>query len=247
MQLSTLEWIILMTLINGLLAFAGAFFFFVKKSTEEKIILYLVAFTTGTLLGGVFFHLLPEAFKKLNFLSLILLTALGFLIFMLMEKFIHWRHCHKKECGVHPVTYLILYGDAMHNFLDGLIIASSFLISIPAGILTSILVIAHEFPQEIGDFAVLIYGGFKKNKALFFNLFAQLTSVFGGIAGFYFLSIYKYETYLLPFAAGGFLYISLMDLFPEIFREKSIVKIIKNLLAIILGILLLISAKYLAG
>jgi len=247
MVLSTLQWILLVTIINGLLAFAGAFSFLISEKKFQKVLLFLVAFTTGSLLGGSFFHLLPEAFEEMNILSLILLTILGFLIFMLIEKFLHWRHCHEGKCEVHPVSYLILYGDAIHNFIDGLIIASSFIISVPFGILTSILVMAHELPQEIGDFAVLVYGGFKRNKALFYNFFAQLTCILGGIIGFYSLKINEYHIYLLPFAAGGFIYIALNDLIPELFKERNIKKIIINIIAIIIGILLLLSAKIFAG
>lgn len=236
-----------MTFINGLLAFAGVFTFFISKKNFEKILVFLVAFTTGTLLGGAFFHFLPEAFEKVSLPALILLTGTGFLLFFFLEKYVHWRHCHDGECKVHPVNYLILYGDSVHNFIDGLIIAGSFLISIPFGIISSLLVMAHELPQEIGDFAVLVYGGFKRNKALFYNFFAQLFSVIGGVLGFYFLQLKDYSIFLLPIAAGGFLYIALGDLIPEIFKNKTRKKIITNIIAIILGLLLLLSAKILAG
>jgi len=242
-----LYWILLATIINGFLAFVGALSFLISEKKFQKIILILVAFTTGSLLGGAFFHLLPEAIAEINTLLLLLIFTSGFLTFMLIEKFFHWRHCHDGKCEVHPVSYLILYGDAIHNFLDGLIIASSFIISIPFGIITSILVMAHELPQEIGDFAVLVYGGFEKNKALFYNFFAQLTCVLGGIIGFYYLKTYNYSAYILPFAAGGFIYIAVMDLIPELFKEKNKIKIIINILAIIAGLLLLLSAKYFAG
>lgn len=246
-MISTLQWILLITILNGFLAFAGALSFFINEKKFERIILLLVAFTTGSLIGGAFFHLIPEAFEKMNLILLIIIFASGFLIFMLIEKLLHWRHCHKGKCEIHPVSYLILYGDAIHNFIDGLIISSSFLISIPFGIITSILVMAHELPQEIGDFAVLVYGGFKKNKALFYNFFAQLTCVLGGIIGYYFFNAKDYAVYLLPFAAGGFIYIATMDLIPELFKEKNKIKIVSNLLAIIAGILVLLSAKYFAG
>lgn len=245
MVLSVLQWILLITIINGLLAFSGIFTFFLKEKYFNKILLILVAFTTGTLLGGSFFHFLPEAFENLSIITTAILLIIGFFGFMLIEKYLHWRHCHKEKCEVHPVSYLILYGDSIHNFIDGLIIASSFIISIPFGILTSMLIMAHEFPQELGDFAVLVYGGFTKNKALLFNFFAQLTSILGGIIGFYFFAVNKYEVYILPFAAGGFIYIALMDLIPQLFKEKRMIKIIINIIAIIMGILLLLSAKIL--
>lgn len=248
MPLTTLQWILLMTSINGLLAFAGIFTLLMSKKFLNKILLFLVAFATGALLGGASFHLLPEAFEELSVLNVILLTIIGFILFLLVEKVLHWHHCHKKgKCEKHPFTYLTLYGDAIHNFIDGLIIASSFIISIPLGILTSILIITHELPQEIGDFAILVYGGFTKGRALFYNFFAQITSIIGGVLGYYFLTIHEYAIFLLPIAAGCFLYIAIMDLIPEIFKEKNKIKVISNLIAITIGLLILLSLKYFAG
>lgn len=237
-----------MTLFNGFLAFGGVFSFFISKKSLNKILIFLVAFATGALLGGAFFHLLPEAYKELHLIKTIILLIAGFAIFYSIEKVLHWHHCHKDEkCDEHPFTYLTLYGDAIHNFVDGLIIASSFIISIPLGILTSFLIIAHELPQEIGNFGVLIYGGFSRGKALFYNFIAQLTSVLGGILGFYILGLKELAIFILPIAAGGFLYISLMDLVPEIFQEKNKKNIAVNLIGISLGILLLISARIFVG
>jgi len=236
-----------MTLINGLVALVGVFSFLLTKNFLNKILIILVSFATGALLGGALFHFLPEAFTKLPIFLVSLLTLLGILIFYSTEKVLHWHHCHEGVCKRHPYTYLILYGDAIHNFIDGLIIASSFLLSIDFGILTSLIIIAHELPQEISDFGVLIHGGFSRKKALFYNFLSQLTAVIGGILGFFFLSIENYSTYLLPVAAGGFFYIAINDLIPEILKEKSPKKIIMNLLAIILGLLILISAKLFVG
>mgnify|MGYP003971882071 CR=1 FL=1 len=248
MTLSILTWIILMTLINGLLGLGGIITFLISKRSLNKVILFLVAFSVGGLLGGAFFHLIPEAIEELSILKTVTIIILGIITFYLIEKLLHWHHCHKTgECEVHPYTSLILFGDGIHNFIDGLIIASSFLISIPLGIITSLLIMAHELPQEIGDFAVLVYGGFTKLKALLYNFLVQLTAVLGGILGFFFLGISSYSIYLLPFAAGGFLYIAIGDLIPEIFKEKDIKKAILNILGIILGLLILISAKLLIG
>jgi len=241
-----LFWIILMTLINGLLAFSGAFSFLFSKKSLSKITIFLVSFAIGALLGGALFHFIPEALEKISITIIILLTILGGLLFLIIEKLLHWHHCHDGKCE-HTFTYLILFGDSIHNFIDGLIIAGSFLISIPFGIITSLLIITHELPQEIGNFGVLIHGGFKRGKALFYNFLAQLTSVFGGILGFFFLSLKDYSVYLLPIAAGGFLYIAIGDLIPEVFKEKNKIKIIINLMLIILGLLVLLSAKFLAG
>jgi len=243
--MSTLLWILLATFLNGLLALIGIVFFFSRKIID-KILIYLVAFSVGGLFGGAIFHFIPEAIEKLSIdLTFTLLTS-GFLLFFLLETLLHWHHCHELHCP-HPFTHLILYGDAVHNFVDGLIIAGSFIISVPFGIITSALIILHELPQEIGDFGVLVYGGFSKKKALFYNFLSQLTSILGGLMGYFFIKSQEYASFLLPIAAGGFLYISINDLIPEIFKEKNPKKIIFHIIAIILGLLLLISAKILAG
>jgi len=242
-----LFWIIVMTFINGLLAFAGAIFYIIFRKNIKKFLIYLVSFTTGALIGGALFHFIPESIEKISINQTFFITLVGFFGFLAIEKFLHWHHCHEGECEEHPFTYLLLWGDALHNFLDGLIIAGSFLISIPFGFITSILIMAHELPQEIGDFGVLVYGGLEKKKALFYNFLSQITSVMGGILGYFFLTTKEYVIYLLPFTAGGFLYIALADLTPEIFKEKNKKKIITNILFIIIGIILLITAKYIVG
>jgi len=246
MALSTLTWIILVTLINGLLAFSGALFLTLSKKNLNKILIFLVSFTTGALLGGAFFHLIPEAIKQINITSTTIITIAGFVLFLFLEKTI-WHHCHHHHCEEHPFTYLLLYGDALHNFIDGLIIASSFIISIPFGIVTSFLVLAHELPQEIGDFGVLVYGGLTKTKALVYNFLAQLTAVLGGILGYFLTPLRENSAFILPIAAGGFIYIAVADLIPEIFKERNLGKIILNLIFILAGLGILISAKLLVG
>ena len=240
---SILIWIIIVTVINGLLAFAGLIFF---NSKKNRHLIILISFTTGTLIGGAFFHFIPEAIE-LGLFKLTSLTIIGFILFLFLEKFLYWHHCHDGKCDEHPFTYLLLYGDAMHNFIDGIIIASSFLISFSFGIVTSLLILLHELPQEISDLGVLIYGGLSKKKALVYNFLAQLTSVIGGILGYFFLTLKDYSIFLLPIAAGGFLYISISDLIPEIFKEKNLGKLVINLLFIILGLSLMIIAKIFIG
>lgn len=242
-MISILNWILIATIINGLIAFVGATLFFVNEKKLEKFLIIFLSFETGALLGGVFFHFIPESLEKISIIKTTLLSILGFTLFLSLEKILHWHHCHNEKCHEHTFTYLLLYGDAIHNFIDGLIIASSFIISVPVGIVTSSLIIAHELPQEISDFAVLIYGGFTRKKALIYNFLSQLTAVVGGILGYFFLSIKDQAIFLIPISAGGFLYIAISDLIPEIFKEKNIGKIIINLIFIILGILLLMSAK----
>lgn len=244
--MSILLWIILFTVLNGLLSLIGVISFFFSKKNLSKILIFLVSFSVGALLGGAFFHLIPEAIEELSLVYTSLLVTTGFLLFFLLEIFLHWHHCHEAPCP-HTFTHLILYGDAIHNFIDGLVIAGSFIISIPFGIITSSLIILHELPQEIGDFGILVYGGFERKKALFYNFLAQLTAVLGGLLGYFFINTKPYASFLLPIAAGGFLYISINDLIPEIFKEKNIKKIILNIIIMILGLLVLISSKILVG
>ena len=238
-----------MTVIDGLLGLVGVFSFFIKKKSLNKILLVLVAFATGALLGGALFHLIQESIQKLSIFITLILTFAGFGLFFLVEKLLHWHYCKEGHCDdtEHAYTYLVLIGSSIHNFIDGLIIAGSFIISIPLGIVTSILIIVHEIPHEIGNFGVLVYGGMRRGKAIVLDFLIQLTAIIGGLAGYYFLSLNKYVSILLPLAAGGFLYITIFDLFPEIIKEKNIKKLIINLIALIFGLLLLLSAKIFSG
>jgi len=167
-------------------------------------------------------------------------------LFFLVEKILHWRHCHEEKCPVHTFAYMNLLGDAVHNFIDGLVIAASFTVNIPLGIATTFAIILHEIPQEIGDFGVLIYGGMKKTKAVFLNFLTAVLAIGGGIFGYY-LSIYvqNITLFLLPFAAGGFLYIAASDLIPEIRKEMDIKKSLINFGVIFLGLLAMYLLKFL--
>jgi len=155
----------------------------------------------------------------------------------LIEKVFHWRHCHEPECPVHTFGYMNLVGDSIHNFIDGLIIAAAFLTDIPLGISTTIAIAMHEIPQEMGDFGVLIYSGFEKNKALLLNFLVALTVILGAVLGYFLAAgVGPLKMYLLAFAAGGFLYISASDLIPEIRKEQSIRKSLISFGYFILGI-----------
>lgn len=243
-----LLWIILATLLDGLVSLSGIFSLWVNEKRLQKIVFVLVALSAGALLSGAFFHLLPESLENLNSTMVFSLVLVGFIMFFLIEKFLHWHHCHKNDkCDTHPFTYLILIGDGVHNFLDGLIIAASFIISVPFGVVTTLLILGHEIPQELGDFGVLVYGGFNKTKALLFNLLSQLTAVVGGIVGF-FLSTYVegIVPYILPFAAGGFIYIAASDLVPELHKDPNLKRSLTSFAFFLVGIALMIFIKFLA-
>jgi len=182
--MNALPSIILATFLISLIAFVGALTLFLKKELLDKILLALVALSAGALIGGAFLHLLPEAILRVGadstaVLNLFLYLLLGFCVFFVLEQFIRWHHCHATECKIHPVSYLVLISDAIHNFIDGLVIAASFVISFQMGVVTTLAIALHEIPQEIGDFGILVYGGFERKKALLLN-FAILAYLFMG-------------------------------------------------------------------
>ena len=240
-------YIVVSTFLIALIAFIGVFTLAIKEKLLDKILLILVSLSAGALMGGAFLHLIPEAVEKSaeNSIDIFLFILIGFIIFFVIEKVLHWRHCHKGHCDVHTFSYMNLVGDSVHNFIDGLIIAAGFSASSALGFSTVIAVAAHEIPQEIGDYGVLIYGGFKRKKAIILNFIVALTIVIGGITG-YFLSknIDQAVTFLLPFAAGGFIYIAATDLIPEIKKELNMKKYMMTLMVFILGILIMLISKY---
>ena len=231
--------ILFATFIVSLISLIGVFFIGMKQDTLTKAIKYLVSFAVGGLLGGAFFHLLPESMETGN-PSLFIYVLLGIMIFFLIENFLHWRHCHKGQCDAHTFTYLNLIGDGIHNFIDGMIIAASFVTDMRLGVITTLAVAAHEIPQEIGDFAILVYGGFSKSKALLFNFLSALTAMAGAvIAYFSFNQIVWLKEFLIPFTAGGFLYIALVDLIPELHKEAGKDNIALQFITMIGGLLLM--------
>ena len=242
-----LLWIILATLVDGLMGLVGVFSLWVKEKFFKKLLMVLVAFSAGALLSGAFFHLLAESLDSLPVMTVFAFMLIGFVVFFIVERFLHWHHCHEeKECKVHPVSYLILIGDGIHNFIDGIIIGASFIVSVHFGIITTLLILAHEIPQELGNFAVLAYSGFGKTKALLYNFLAQLTCVVGGVAGYFLSSQFQVITpFILPFAAGGFIYIAASDLVPELHKEPKLKKLLISFGFFILGIAMMLGMKLL--
>ncbi|MBN3033853.1 MAG: ZIP family metal transporter [Candidatus Saganbacteria bacterium] len=243
-----LIWIIASTVVISLFSLAGVAALGLKEKTLKELLLLLVGFSAGALAGGAFLHLLPEALEELPAGRAFVYALLGFSLFFLMERLFYWRHCHKGKCDVHAFTYLNLFGDGLHNFIDGLVIAASFLGGLPLGIATSVAVASHEIPQELGDFGVLVYGGFPVGRALFFNLLSALTAVAGGVAGFYLSSaVAGLAVALLPFTAGGFIYIAASDLIPELHKEKDNRKANLAFVLFLLGLLFMWGMTFLAG
>lgn len=207
------------------ISFVGVSVFALKEDDLRKTVLYLVSFSAGGLFGGAFIHLIPEAMRDgVPGLHVPLLVLAGIIISFSVETFLQWRHCHIPTSSEHPhpLAYMNLFGDAVHNFIDGLIVGGSYLTSVKLGITTTIAVVFHEIPQEMGDIGVLIYGGFDRSRALVFNFLTALTSVLGVIValslGFHFQN---FISFLVPFAAGNFIYIAGSDLVPELHKEET--------------------------
>ncbi len=223
----------------SLLSFIGVLTLSVKPETLKRFMLYFVAFSAGALLGDAFLHLLPEIVGEVGFtLNISLYILAGIVTFFIIEKIVHWRHCHVPTSKAHPhaFAYMNLVGDAVHNFLDGVIIAASFVVSIPVGIATTIAVLFHEIPQEIGDFGVLVHGGFRIRAALLMNFASALVAVIG--MGFAFMVGAYIEgsmIFLGAFAAGGFIYIAGSDLIPELHKCVSAKSATLQLVAILIG------------
>lgn len=231
-------------LVVSLVSLIGIFTFGIKIKKLKGLLIYLISFSAGALLGDAFIHLLPEVVKERGFgVEISAYILLGIVIFFILEKIIHWNHCHGEIIGngekhVHSFAYMILIGDGLHNFLDGVIIASSYFVSIPAGIATTIAVLLHEIPQEIGDFAVLLHGGFSRGKALLVNFGSALLAVIGAV--FVFAVGSKFNgliEMIIPIAVGGFIYIGGSDLIPELHKHSSTIgKNVLQLIAFLIGI-----------
>jgi len=216
-----------------------------KKNVLEQIVKFLVALSAGVLMGGAFLHLLPEAAEAIDINYLFIIFLASFAGFFLIEKLLFWRHCHEDDCPVHSFGYMNLVGDSIHNFIDGLVIAGAFLVNWQLGMATTLAIAVHEIPQEISDFGVLLHAGFKYKTALVINYLVALTVVLGGFIGYFFLSFSgNVLPYILPIAAGGFVYISASDLIPEIRREKDKKHSAITYVIFIVGILFMFVAKY---
>lgn len=243
----TFLFILLATVVNSFIGLIGVLTLWVKDKFLNRILIILVAFSAGALLGGAFFHLMVESLEGMEVITAFAYLLTGFIAFFLIERVLHWRHCHEGKCDTHPFTHLVLIGDGIHNFIDGIVIAASFIVSIPFGCVTTLVIILHEIPQELGDFGVLVYGGFEKARALGFNFLSQLTCIIGGMVGFFLLYTPESVAFLLPFAAGGFIYIASSDLIPELHKEENLRKSMLSFVFFVIGIAFLLGIKLLVG
>lgn len=229
------------------LSLVGILTFLLRRELQRSLLLYMVSFSVGGLLGGAFFHLIPEASAASGFtLQVSACILLGILASFIVEQCLKWRHCHvlTSEEQPHTFAYMNLFGDAVHNLIDGMVIGGSYLVSVSMGLATTLAVCFHELPQEIGDFGVLLYAGFSRRTALIYNFLTALTAFVGVVLSLV-LSVYigDLAMFLIPFTAGNFIYIAGSDLIPELHAEEKIGRTVGQLAAMVLGIMLLFSLK----
>lgn len=263
--------IIIFTAIGGVLSVAAAaVFLLLPDEKRNTVVPHGISFAIGALLSVAFWGLIPEAFEHIKpeqFQTLSGTILAGILGFFVLEKLLIWRHCHVETCeahgdesheGVHEHSHvdhhghhhgfdksagaLIILGDSIHNFVDGVLIAAAFLTDVKLGIVTSLAVAAHEIPQEVGDFAILLHSGYSKGKALFYNVLASLTTVLGGVLAYYSLEdLHNSLPYFLALAASSFIYIAVADLIPSLHKKTDIKTSLQQIALITAGVLLICS------
>lgn len=236
---------IIAVVIVSLISFIGVITLGLKKKNLESLLLVLVAFSTGALIGDTFIHLIPEAVRESGG-ELTIATSIsifvGILIFFILEKFLRWRHCHDIDCEEHPhhLGTMNLVSDALHNLIDGALIGASFLVSIPLGLATFIAIVFHEIPHELGNYGVLVHSGYSRKRALVVNFFSGSAAVVGTIITLIIGARFTHLTEaLIPITAGGFIYIAMSDLIPELHRENRLANSLLQLLFLICGILVM--------
>ena len=240
-MINTITASFLSIILVSLVSLVGVFTLYLKQDTLKKYIFVFVSLALGALLGDAFLHLIPESFENLEPTLASMLVIAGIFLFFILEKFLHWHHHEVDEenhdHSHHHVGKMILVSDGLHNILDGAIIAASYLVSIPVGVATTIAVLLHEIPQEIGDFGVLLHSGYSKKRALFLNFVSALLAVVGGAIVLLFGSVTdKLIPIVVPIAAGGFIYIAMADLMPEIHKPGRKKMVILETFMAILGV-----------
>ena len=241
--MSTLTWIVGSGVLMSAIALVGSVTLLMKESTLDRVVLPLVAFSAGSMLGGAFFHMVPAGLQQMEPIPLFSWLLGGFTTFFALEQFLHWHHCHRAsaECKK-PLGYLVLLGDGLHNLIGGFAVAGTFLIDIRLGITTWLAAAAHEIPQELGDFGVLVHSGWGRTKALLFNALSAATFLLGGLIA-YGASLQMDVSFIVPFAAGNFIYIAASDLVPEVNKHHSPIVNSIHFLAFVAGIGLLLLVK----
>jgi zinc and cadmium transporter len=234
-----LLWVIAFSILGsiGAVAAAAAFLLF-PEHTRKALVSNLVSYATGTLLGAAFLGMIPASLQQAPATPIMATVLAGMVMFFMLEKFLLWRHCHDSECQVHgPAGPLILIGDAFHNFVDGVVIAAAFLVSIPVGIAASLAVIAHEIPQEVGDFGILLESGYGRARALVLNGLSSAATLPGAVAAYYWLGETRAAVpYILALSAASFIYIAAADLIPGLHRQATAAASLRQLVLLLAGI-----------
>jgi zinc and cadmium transporter len=230
--------IIAATVLVSLFSLIGISLLYIRKETAEKLVFVILAFATGSLLAAAFFDLLPEALEGVEPQTAFTIALGSIMVMFILERLVHWHHEHHDHAKHEkPMAYLVLMGDGIHNFFDGVAIAASFLTSPALGVTTTIAIVLHEIPQELSDYTLLLYAGFSTRKAAVANLLSGLTAVIGALAFFYFSTLVEnIQFYGLAFAAGSFIYIACTDLLPELHKEEKRLKSVVQLAAVIAGV-----------
>jgi len=252
--------IIIFTAVGGVLSvMAAAVFLLLPEQHRKAVLPHGISFAIGALLAVAFWGLIPEAFEQVKpeqFQTLSGTILAGILGFFILEKLLIWRHCHSGSCEAHGDEHehshshshsnaksagsLIILGDSIHNFVDGILIAAAFLTDVQLGIVTSLAVAAHEIPQEVGDFAILLDSGYSRGKALFYNMLASLTTVLGGILAYFSLEdLHSSLPFFLALAASSFIYIAVADLIPTLHKKTDIKTSIQQIVLIAAGVFLI--------
>lgn len=247
--MSNFFWSLLAVTVTSLVSFSGALVLVLNDRWLKKTLIYFVSFAAGSMMGAAFFHLLPEALQfNINELAIFSWLLAGFCVFFVMERFLRWRHCHEEECLTHEhLSWMNIFGNSVHNMTDGLIIFASFATGGPLlGVPVTLSIILHEVPQELGDFAILIYSGFSKTRALWYNFFSALPAFLGVILGLLTLKLdARLEVLFLPFAAGGFIYIAASDLVPELHKDNRKSAAIGTFLTFVIALIFMYFMKVL--
>jgi zinc and cadmium transporter len=249
-----LIYILIFTAVGGVFSvLAAGIFLILSEQTQEKVLPHGISFATGALLSVSFWGLIPHAFEDVapeQIQSVSGTILIGILVFFTLEKLLVWRHCHSHACeahidtaehhGHHSAGTLIIIGDGIHNFVDGILIAAAFLTDLQLGIVTSLAVAAHEIPQEVGDFAILLQSGYSKGKALFYNVMSSLTTIVGGLLAYYCLEdLHQSLPYFLAMASASFIYIAVADLIPTLHKKTDIKTSVQQLVMIAGGVLMI--------
>ena len=232
--------ILIASIVGSVFALVGGIILLWKESLAKKASLVLVSFAAGSLIGAAFLELIPEALDSAEYGAVSPVVIFGILLIFILEKALRWYHCHNQEtCDYHSFSSAVLFGDAIHNFIDGIVIALSFSAGVPTGIAATIAVFFHEVPQEIGDFGVLLHAGYERSKVFLYNFLTALVTPVGALVGYFLLPwISGMVPFLLAFAAGSFIYIAVSDLLPEL-RHQARGAEIGHVASIILGILVI--------